>query len=187
MRKTWNVVRAFLRVGGWAFMAACAGLLALVGIGPHIGGYRTLSVLSGSMRPGIPVGAIVIVTPESPRELRVGQIVTYQIPVEDRRIVSHRVVEVVEGAGTDSPTFRTKGDANDAPDTWLATVSGPTVWQVRRSIPGMGQAIYWLRRPGVHTGAVRVVPAALAVLWLVGIWRPKPVDTLAAESAVIPT
>ena len=174
MNRVWKVAKFLSSMVVWCLLIAAGALLALIGIGPHIGRYETLSVLSGSMRPGIPVGAMVVVTPESPRDLRVGQIITYQIPVDDHRVVSHRVVKVVKGAGTNHPVFQTKGDANNAPDTWLAQVSGTTVWQVRYSVPGVGRLISVLRRPGVHTGAVRVVPALLAVLWLIGIWRREP-------------
>jgi signal peptidase len=170
------VAKVVIGATGWALIVACGALLALIGIGPHLGHYQTLSVLSGSMRPGIPVGAIVIVTQESPRDVRAGQIITYKVPVGDHQVVSHRVVEVVEGEGTDNPVIRTKGDANDAPDPWLARIDSPTVWQVRHTVPGVGKLVYLLRRPGVHTAGVRVVPALLAVLWLIGIWRNDPAE-----------
>lgn len=184
MRTAWKLTRLVFRTTGWLVLVACLALLALVGIGPHFGDYRTLTVLSGSMRPGIPVGAMVIVTPESPQDVRAGQIITYRIPVDDRRVVSHRVVRVVEGEGTDHPVVETQGDANGAPDPWLAEISSPEVWQVRYSVPFVGQAIHSLRQPAVHTGAVRVVPAALAALWLVGIWRNRPDEDVPKGAAV---
>jgi signal peptidase len=148
---------------------ACFGLLVVVGIGPRTGRYSTLTVLSGSMRPTIPVGAVVAVTPERPNDLRVGQIVTYAIPVGDHHVISHRVVKILHGG--ERPVFQTKGDANNGPDPWLAQVNGPTVWQVRYIVPGLGWLIRWLRRPVVHTVGVLVFPALIAVVWLKGIWR----------------
>jgi signal peptidase len=136
------------------------------------------------MQPGIPIGAVVIVTEGSPRDVRVGQIITYKIPVDDHRVVSHRVVEIVEGEGTDTPVIRTKGDANDAPDPWLAKISSPTVWQVRYSVPGVGRGIYLLRNPAVQTGAVRVVPVVLALLWMISIWRGDPGEAAATTPAL---
>jgi signal peptidase len=185
MKKAWKVVRILSGVAGWAVLLACGAVLALIGIGPHLANYRTLSVLSGSMQPGIPTGAVVIVTEGSPRDVRVGQIITYKIPVDDHRVISHRVVAVVEGEGTDTPVLRTKGDANEAPDPWLAKVSSPTVWRVRYSVPGLGRAIYVLRNPAVHTGAVRVVPAVLALLWMISIWRGDP-DKAAPRGPAVP-
>jgi signal peptidase len=147
----------------------CVGLLLAVGIGPRTGRYRTLTVLSGSMRPGIPVGAVVVVTPERPDQLRAGQIVTYQIPVDDHRVVTHRVVSVT--AAGDHPVFKTKGDANTAPDAWLAQVDDTTVWRVRYVAPRLGLLLHWLRTPLVHTVTVILIPMAIALAWIVGIWR----------------
>jgi signal peptidase I len=161
----------------------CAGFLAVallfgsglvltaLGIGPRTGAYRTLTVLTGSMNPAIPAGSMVLVTPEPSSEVRVGQIITYSIPTEDHRVVSHRVVEVLERSP--SLVIRTKGDANETPDPWLARVEDPTVWQVRTVIPGLGTAIRWLRSPVVHRVTVFMVPAFLAMLWLADIWRPR--------------
>ena len=131
-------------------VAGFACLLAL-GLGPRTGWYRTLTVLSGSMTPRIPVGSVVVVTPESPTKVQVGQVVTYQIPVLDHHVISHRVVKVISGG--DHPVLQTKGDANAAPDPWTFQVTDPTVWHVRA---------------GVHEDAERV---RLAIEWIAQIWR----------------
>ena len=153
----------------WGVVLAGAGLLVAVGIGPRTGRYRTLTVLSGSMTPGIPIGSVLVVTPERPDRMRVGQVVTYAIPVDNHRVVSHRVVKILEGGSR--PVFQTKGDANDAPDPWIAQVNDRQVWRVRYVIPHLGAALQWLRRPAVHTATVLVAPAVVAVSVLVGIWR----------------
>jgi signal peptidase I len=152
----------------WIPVVLSAAVLVAIGIGPHTGRYETLTVLSGSMRPRIPVGSMVIATPERPRDLRRGQIITYQVPVGDRQVISHRVVSVLEGG--DHPIFETRGDANDAKDPWVAKVSGPVVWRVRYVVPGFGRLVFWLRRPAVHATTLRVVPLLIALVWLVEIW-----------------
>lgn len=156
-------------VVGWAAIVASVAVLLALGVGPRTGRYRTLTVLTGSMQPTMPVGSVVVVVPERPSELRVGQVVTYGIPVEDHRVISHRVVRVVEGG--DRPIFQTQGDANNAPDYWLAQVNGDTVWHVVGVVPGLGRALHLLRQRAVHRVAVLVVPAALALLFLVDIWK----------------
>jgi signal peptidase I len=156
----------------WGLVVCCVAFFVGVGVGPRTGRYGTLTVLSASMRPAIPEGAVVVVTPLRPADVRVGQILTYAIPEGDRRVVSHRVVEVVEAG--DRPVLRTQGDANDAPDPWLARIEGGTAWQVRLSVPGAGHLIHWLRQPVVHQVGVWVVPALLAVVWLADIWRREP-------------
>jgi signal peptidase len=174
MRRVRSVGRRIGLLAVWSSAVGSVALLSVVGIGPHTGRYRTLTVLTASMRPAMPAGSVVIVTPERPDRLRVGQVVTYRIPVEDHRVISHRVVRIVEGG--DRPVFQTRGDANDAPDYWLARVEGGTVWHVRHVVPRLGLALNWLRRPTVHLLAVAVVPAALALLLLVEIWRDEAVE-----------
>lgn len=167
-----RAVRMLATGAAWLLVVACVGVFVAIGIGPRTGRYATLTVLSGSMRPSIGVGAMVIVTPHRPSDVRVGDIVTYAVPVGDHHVVSHRVIEVVEAG--DHPVIRTQGDANNAPDPWLAKVDGDVVWKVRHDVPMVGQAIHWLRQPLVHRISVFVVPAMLAGLWLVDIWRPDP-------------
>jgi len=160
------------RLAAWGAVAAACLVLAALGIGPRFGAYRTLTVLSGSMAPHIPVAALVVDTPERPDQLRVGQVITYQIPVGDHRVESHRVVQIVRGG--DQPIFVTQGDANAARDPWTAQVTSPTVWRVRWVIPYAGRALLALRAPVVHRVLVWAVPALLAILCLIDIWgRPS--------------
>ena len=104
-----------------AFAAQLALVLAvavLVGLGllPRTGWYRPVTVLSGSMRPAFAPGDMVVVTPEPVSTVRVGQVISYRIPVGDHHVQSHRVIAVLRRDGRVS--VRTKGDANatgDAP------------------------------------------------------------------------
>jgi signal peptidase len=121
------------------------------------------------MTPGIPVGAVVLVTPELPTKVRVGQVVTYQIPVLDHHVVSHRVVKVISGG--ERPVLQTKGDANAAPDPWIFQVTDAQVWHVRTVLPGMGWLILALRKPWLHKAAVLGIPALIAIECVVQIWR----------------
>lgn len=152
-------------------IAAVASVLALVllGVGPRTGWYRTLVVLTESMEPAIPGGSVVLVTPMDPERIAVGQIVTYETPLEDRRVLTHRVVEILERGP--HPVVRTKGDRNAAPDPWTARITGPSVWRVRLMVPFAGRAIQALRHPLLQRITVLGVPALLALVWLRGIWR----------------
>lgn len=151
---------------------ACVAAVAcfvLFGLGPHTGAYRTLSVLSGSMTPTFRPGDVVIDTPMTGRDLRVGQVVTYQVPEGDHQVVSHRVVEIVEAGA--HPTFRTKGDANPAADPWTARMTGSTMWRQRAVVPYAGTAIGFVRR---SASSRWVTLSALGLFVLFGvqaIWR----------------
>ena len=151
------------------FLAACSVLvLAVLGLGPHTGRYQVVTILSGSMGATAPAGAVAFSTPVPTGAVRVGDVITYAIPVEDRRIVTHRVVEVVETG--DSPVVRTKGDANEAVDPWLARLDPGVAWKVRFSVPWLGHAVSFLRRPPVQLVLVRTIPFLVAILWLREIW-----------------
>jgi signal peptidase len=108
----------------------------------------------------------VVVTPEPIREVRVGQVISYHIPVGDHHVQSHRVIKVLRGGA--HPLVRTKGDANAAPDPWTARLNGDTAWQVRAVVPKAGWAIVWLRTPAIRRLAIFAVPLLLAIL---GLWR----------------
>jgi signal peptidase I len=139
-------------------------------VGPHVLGYRTMTMLTGSMAPVINPGDVTVAVQEPTVDLAVGQIISYQIPVDDHRVVSHRVVTVKHGAdGT--VTVQTKGDHNAAADPWTATVSDSRVWTVRAVVPHLGDVIRALRGPGLHIAFLYVGPALLTLLLLAEIWR----------------
>lgn len=148
-------------------------VLAFTGlaIGPHVAGYRTMTMLTGSMAPDIDPGDVIVVTPLPVTDVEAGMIISYHIPIDDHRLVSHRVL-----TATTSPegavTVQTKGDANDAPDPWQATLQGDTAWQVTAVIPHLGTAIETLRTPLLSQTLVYGAPALLAGWLLLSIWAP---------------
>ena len=184
-------MRLLMRLARWAvrLVATVALVLSLLiflalGVGPRTGRYQTLTVLSGSMAPQIPTGSIVVVTPESATDLRVGQVIAYRIPIGDHHVESHRVVKILMGGP--HPVIITKGDANSEPDPWTAQVLDPVVWQVRSAVPHAGRAIIALRGPTTRRILVLGIPALLALIWIRDIWKRRPQRTLdEAVSAVL--
>ena len=172
-------VRTTLRISGTG--AAVVAVLALVGLGlvPRLGFYRPLTVLSGSMRPVFAPGDVVVVTPERLRDVQAGQIITYEIPISDHHVETHRVVRVLRGG--DHPVVITKGDANTVADPWKAHLHGDRVWRYRFRIPMIGRAIVALRDPLVHRLTVFLLPALLALYGLSRIWR-RPEEALDAQT-----
>lgn len=157
--------------------------LAVLGIGPHTGRYQVLTVLTGSMRPTAPPGAVVFDVPTPLSTLKVGDVITYQIPVDDHRVVTHRIVSIKD-AGTNTPTVRTKGDANTGADPWQATLGGATAWKMRAAVPAAGFAIVWLRRPAIHRLTMHLAPALMAAVWIWMIWGRGTRRPVEAESDV---
>ncbi|HVD49077.1 MAG TPA: signal peptidase I [Gaiellaceae bacterium] len=144
-------------------------VLVLLGLLPHTGWYRTETVLSGSMKPAFAPGDLIVVRPERLGDVRVGQMISYHIPVGDHHVQTHRVIAVVRRSG--KTLVRTKGDANNAADPWLAELHGTTAWRVQGVVPKAGWGIVWLRSPHVRTLAVFGLPLLLALFGLWRIWR----------------
>ena len=140
-------------------------------VGPHLFGYRTMTMLTGSMAPYINPGDVTVVTPLSAREITPGMIISYQIPVEDHRVVSHRVVDVTR-TPDGATTVQTKGDANPGNDPWTATLNGDTAYQVRGVVPMLGTAIRVLRQPVLQKALLYGVPTVLAGWILFSLWAP---------------
>ncbi|MGG1660494.1 signal peptidase I [Brevibacillus sp. NRS-1366] len=74
---------------------------------PGIGGWRVLSVLTGSMAPAINTGDMVIVTRYSNDVPRAGDVVTYWRDDQFHSLITHRVMQRLENG-----YLQTKGDAN---------------------------------------------------------------------------
>jgi signal peptidase len=113
------------RVFGWlagtvASLVVAAILAMAIGLTlvPVIAGGHTLTVLSGSMVPRLPVGSVVVDKPAAPSSLQVGDIVTYHTsstdPAFPNALVTHRIIAKKRGAH--GPVFTTKGDANNTAD-----------------------------------------------------------------------
>ncbi|MCZ2857716.1 signal peptidase I [Blastococcus sp. VKM Ac-2987] len=144
---------------------------AVLAVGPHLLGYRTMTMLTASMAPEIEPGDITVATPIDVTGLTEGMVITYHMPVGDHSLVTHRVVSV-DHAEDGSVTVQTKGDANDAIDPWTAGLEGDTVYQVRAVIPEFGHLVQLLRTPVVSQVLLYGAPALLAGWLLMTIWRP---------------
>lgn len=107
------------RVGGrllsWAVIAVGVALLGVAVVVPRLGGATPYVVLTGSMRPTMPPGTLVVVKPVPAAALQVGTVITYQLHSGVPDVVTHRITAVrVDGRGHRS--FVTRGDANPSPD-----------------------------------------------------------------------
>lgn len=137
----------------------CAVALAVVFALPSaIGAEASYVVLSDSMQPTFAAGDIVVVNDADRDGLSEGDIISFE--TSDTTRVTHRIVDVEQ---TDEGIrYRTKGDANEDPDTSLvapAQVIG-TVWF---HIPLVGRLVVFAGT-SMGTVALVVVPAVLLVV-----------------------
>ncbi|HEY8304734.1 MAG TPA: signal peptidase I [Solirubrobacteraceae bacterium] len=152
-----------------ALLAAVAIFLA-IGVGPHIFGYRPVTMLSGSMTPTIRPGDMVIDTPEPLAAIKVGQILTFHTPTASGYVDSHRVTHV-RRLPNGTVLIRTKGDANASEDPWHAQLHGHTAWRVRVVVWHLGYLINLLRGSVLHALLLWILPVLLVGWLLAGIWR----------------
>jgi signal peptidase len=142
-----------------ALLVALAAVAALVIVVPAVSGASALTVLTNSMAPKFPPGTLLVVRPTAVEDIRIGQVLTYQIESGRPAVVSHRVVQRnldIDG----SVTFITRGDNNEVADpnpVREVQVKG-TLWY---AIPLLG----WVNN--VVTGESRAVliPVAAGLLF----------------------
>ncbi len=157
--------------GNLLMLVSLLGFLG-VAVGPHLFDYRTSTMLTGSMAPGIDPGDMVVTSPKPTADLQVGDVISYQIPVEDFRVETHRVTSVKHQADG-SIAIKTKGDANENADPWVAVIQEDTVYEVQTVVPKVGVAIRALRAPVVQHGILWVALGGALVLGLSMIWGKK--------------
>ena len=175
-RRWASPTRRFLaRVLPWAvrgIVAVAVVAFAGLAVGPHVLGYRTMTMLTASMAPSIDPGDVTVVTPLAVSDVTEGMVITYHIPIGEHQLITHRVVSVEHGPDG-SVTVQTKGDNNEAVDPWSATLEGDTAYQVRAVIPEVGHVIHALRTPAVASTLVYGAPVLVAGWLLLAIWRPR--------------
>ncbi len=166
---------AATRLAGRTILQAAFALtvvfLLVLGIGPRTGAYRTVSVLTGSMRPTMEPGALLVLVPVDPASLEIDDVITFEAPTNERPVVTHRIIEIVVPG--EQPVIRTQGDANNTPDKWTARISDDTAWRVATVVPHAGRLISFLRGPIPRIATLYVVPLLMLVVMMWNIWsRP---------------
>jgi signal peptidase I len=149
----------------WIRNALLLGLLAVVGLCAFAvlsGAYQVRPILSGSMRPGLPVGGVVITKRVPVSSLHVRDVVVLHRPDKPDELVVHRIISMTPGPN--GVVVQTQGDANDVKDPWTVTLKGTTAYRAVYTLPLVGYAAVWVHNP---TG--RRVLFALGGLLLVGV------------------
>ncbi|MFA5523530.1 MAG: signal peptidase I [Tissierellales bacterium] len=109
---------------------------------PSVLGIKVMSVLTGSMRPTLEPGDLILSKDVSPDEIKVGDVVTYR--VNSHTLVTHRVIDIINKDG--KLAFQTKGDANNVEDGGLV-LAEELVGSLALNIPKGGYIVDFIRRP----------------------------------------
>lgn len=161
-RTVWQVIRLGLSLGIFSIVLL---LVAVIIVIPKILGATPLTILTSSMEPGLPPGTLVVVAPVAPQDVRIGDVITYQIESGKPAVVTHRVTEVVTSTSGET-TFTLKGDNNaDADPPVLAIqLQGKLVY----SLPWVGNLSSILNGPSRET-VLPIIAGAMVLYAIVSI------------------
>lgn len=142
---------------------SCFLALAVVFAGWYlVENFRAYVVLSGSMEPEIPTGAVVILDGRK-QEGKPGEVITYR---RGTILVTHRILR------EDEHGYVTKGDANREEDTGWVTKE-----QIRGKViavlPWIGYGIVWLQQKKFLFLFFFALPVLSVVWYLTAMWHEK--------------
>ena len=103
-------------------------------------------VSSGSMKPVLEVGDIIVVSGRNQYEdLKVDDIIVFTLPTDSKRVIVHRI-NSVDKEGERGIEIKTKGDNNPNVDGWTVLKKN-YIGTVVTSIPSVGKITIWLSPP----------------------------------------
>jgi signal peptidase len=182
--------KSWRRIGTWtirilllAVLGIIAFAIAVLTVIPRASHGTALTVLTGSMTPGIPVGSVVIDRPVDPGTLHVGDVATYQKQPGKAEYITHRIVKI--DTSTTPAMFTFKGDANRGPDGTpvSATAIRGKVWF---HVPYLGALRDALHTRGGLAGVAMLLLAGYALYQgLVALKERKTEPAKSVEADVI--
>ena len=174
-----------------ALMIVVIGLLGLGAAAVISGDYQVRPVLSGSMRPGLPVGGVVVTERVLTSTLQVRDVVVFHRPDRPAELVVHRIIALTPSVN--GPIVQTQGDANAIPDPWRVSLRGTTAYRAVFALPLIGYAAVWAHNPAGHqtltlVGLLLIGGAAIgAVVTRRSAKRASPSTDRSAPGAAAPS
>ena len=108
-------------------------------------GYRYYTVLTGSMSPTYNVGDMIFVQLKDPKDINVGDVITFNPSQDSDAYLTHRVTEKIENyEGSGVTCFKTQGDANNAQDSFLID-ENRVIGTVNFGIPMIGYVVRFVQ------------------------------------------
>jgi len=151
-------------------------VLGAIGIGVFgliSGSWMVNPVLSGSMRPGLAVGGVVVSERTPVYQLALRDVIVFRDPNNPSIEYVHRIVKITR-LGSGGLLLNTQGDANSVQDPWTLTIKGSYVYRVRWSLPLIGYlAIAYANDRGLAMLGAGLVLIALAVTSITRRRRPS--------------
>ncbi len=138
--------------------------LALLAVGlPVATNSVPMTVLTSSMEPNYPPGTLIIVKPVDPDDVRIGDVITYQIRSGEPEVITHRVISITANTAGER-RFVLQGDNNSAADDPIKDVQiRGKLWY---SLPLIGWVNTWVNGENRSW----IAPLAAGVLFLYAGW-----------------
>jgi signal peptidase I len=160
-------VPKLLAVAGLTMLLAIAVLILV----PPLLGYQRYVITGGSMGGALPRGSIAYDEVVPTEHIRVGDVITYRPPNSERRL-THRVVWIGRRPHG-VRVYRTRGDANRAPDPRAFLLPNDGQARVVFHVPLVGYVLAALSVRAVRMIALGVPALAIAIAVLAGAYRRR--------------
>jgi signal peptidase len=132
---TW--ARRLRMVVAYVLLLAVLGAAGTAAFALVQGTWMVSPILSGSMRPGLAVGGVVISQRVPVDSLHVRDVIVFADPYKPSEQIVHRIIRITKGPGG-KLLFNTRGDANTVRDPWTLTIPGGYVYRARWTVPLLG-------------------------------------------------
>ena len=150
-----RIVRTTLNVVVGALLLALLAVAVATVVIPACFSGTNLTVLTGSMEPGIRPGDIVVtrgIDSTNDSNLSIGDIIAFLPYPDDPTVVTHRIVGI---SAKDGETYYvTKGDNNNSVDPWGPVAASHVRGLEMYTIPKLGYVKQWF---GGNAGAAIIV------------------------------
>jgi signal peptidase len=150
---------------------AVAAIVAVM-LGPIAAGYERYVITSGSMTGTYDTGSIVYAKAVPTAGLKVGDVITYAPPAgaSPTELVTHRIAAITRGP-QGQRVFRTKGDANPAPDPWRFELPAERQARVAFAVPYAGYVFLALAQRNLRMLLIGGPAVLVALSVLLGMIR----------------
>ncbi len=166
-----KVVKLFYHLLSTVLLLALVALAVLL-VGVKLIGFTPYAVLSGSMEPLYPVGAVVYIKEVQASDIAVGDCITFTLSGTST-VATHQVVEI----DAENGLYYTQGIANDAPDG-APVAAADIVGKVYFCIPSLGYVA-----SAITTPPWPYILACLALMWIIILYMAELHATEQQEKA----
>jgi signal peptidase I len=157
----------------YVLLLAVLGAAGFAAVALVRGTWMVTPVLSGSMRPGLAVGGVVIGERVPVDSLAVRDVIIFSDPFKPSEQIVHRIVRIAKGP-SGQLLFNTQGDANTVRDPWTLTIKGDYVYRARWAVPLVGYvAIAYQNHRGFFLLGAGIVLILIAVSTALGTRRRR--------------